>query len=575
MELKDLYDEKYQFIRELGQGGFGQVFLAEEKISERRVAIKELKDASPDKQQDIIREIQTISQFNRHHIVSYYHHFQQDGKLFLVMEYCPGGDLLQAQQQHHYQWQELIGFMKAVAYEMHEVHKKGIVHRDIKPNNLLLTGQGIVKITDFGIANTLGGTPPYMSPEALQGDLKTKTDRRVDIYALGVTMMELLTGRNPFKFRTGEQIIAIHDEGNFPIKNLPDWQQEVILKAIRKEPELRFQTMLEFAEALEAKHVPLVLNKEMVKAGNIAQEAENLLGRKKWRKAIGLLDHAENQYPESVHVLQLKGEYLMRTHQMREALSYYKKAISLNTRLDIQKELGSIYLSLKNYPTAISLLSDHLYRHPADLEAYNLLLQCYYETGRYEAGMDLAETILDEHGDQPCFLNNYRICNIMQCNGDGLARPKLECKYEHPFMDYNWSVLTEQNLSHNYFNKPLMTSKLLFMDYRFRDLEKHSLHLLDDGGADIDEEAMGSFLIPIGRKGYPKNKIQVPDGTAASRRHCLIINAKDDVWLLDLDSTGTYLNGECIANREQLIGVNEIKVANTTLRITTDREMLI
>ena len=88
-----LYDNRYEYIKDLGEGGFGKVFLAKEKVSNRLVAIKQLKNTDKLKQEDIIHEIEIVSKFENPNIVSYYHHFSQDEQLFLVMEYCSGGSL--------------------------------------------------------------------------------------------------------------------------------------------------------------------------------------------------------------------------------------------------------------------------------------------------------------------------------------------------------------------------------------------------------------------------------------------------------------------------------------------------
>ena len=103
------------------------------------------------------------------------------------------------------------------------------------------------------------------------------------------------------------------------------------------------------------------------------------------------MELANNNYPDNVSVLQSFGKYYLLLQKIDKAKVFFEKALRLNPRLDVQKDLGWINLENKNYSIAISLLSDHLHRHPSDLEAYNLLLQCYYETNRYEAGIELAK----------------------------------------------------------------------------------------------------------------------------------------------------------------------------------------
>ena len=267
--MAKLYDNKYEYLKDLGEGGFGKVFLAREKVSKRLVAIKQLKNTDKQNQEDIIHEIEIVSKFENPNIVAYYHHFWQDELLFLVMEYCAGGNLRHKMKAQEISATDVFNWMQTLAECLRTVHKKGIIHHDIKPDNILFSENGTIKISDFGIANTGAGTRAYMSPEALNWDSKTKTDPRVDIYAIGVTMMELLAGKNPFFFQSKEQIIELHQRADFPIKQLPNWQQEIILKAINKVPELRFQYMVELEEAIKAKVVPVVFNKEILKAAEL------------------------------------------------------------------------------------------------------------------------------------------------------------------------------------------------------------------------------------------------------------------------------------------------------------------
>jgi serine/threonine protein kinase len=292
-----LYDSRYEYVKDLGEGGFGKVFLAKEKVSNRLVAIKQLKNTDKLKQEDIIHEIEIVSKFENQNIVAYYHHFWQGEQLFLVMEYCAGGSLRDKMKDNNLVATEIFKWIKILAECLRVVHKKGIIHHDIKPDNILFSENGTIKISDFGIANTGGGTRAYMSPEALNWDSRSKSDPRVDIYAIGVTLIELLTGKNPFFFLSKEQIHELHQKADFPINHLPNWQQEIILKAINKTPELRFQYMVELEEAINAKAVPVIFKKEILKAAELVEYAEKALRTKKWRNAAKYLEHANKTYP--------------------------------------------------------------------------------------------------------------------------------------------------------------------------------------------------------------------------------------------------------------------------------------
>lgn len=570
-----VYDNKYHFEKELGKGGFGRVFLAKEQVSNRLVAIKQLNNQDKAEQEKIVYEIQVVAQFNHPNIVTYHHHFYQDDLLFLVMEYCSGGSLRDAITSKKTNATEIINWITELSETLDFVHEKEIIHHDIKPDNILFAENGKIKISDFGIANTGAGTRAYMSPEALSWDRKSVMDARVDIYALGVTLMELLSGSNPFFYQSKEQILALHDTSDFPIKKLPNWQQEIILKSINKVPELRFQSMNDFAEALKSKQVPLILNKDIIKAGEFADKAEKLLNTKKWSRAGALLEFAAGQYPNNVSVVRVLGKYYLMQQKISKAKRCYEKALQLNSRLDVQKDLGWLNLESANYPTAISLLSDHLHRNPSDYEAYNLLLQCFYETNRYEAGMDLARTLLDINPDNACFANNYYICCAMHNIGQTVFPNTVLKARSNDFVDYNFSIILESEPTHGKDKKPTLKSKLLFMDYRFHKMTLNTLHFIQ---ANISKAKIGStdkLIIKFGREGYEVNDIEIPGGTAISRRHCIIINCKDDVWLYDLNSTGTYVNNELVKDKVPLIGLNTIRVGKVEYQITTDKDKLL
>lgn len=569
--MKNLYNNQYEYIKTLGEGGFGRVFLAIEKKSRRKVAIKELKDKNDLNQQGIIHEIQQVAKFNHTHIVSYYHHFEEDGLLYLVMEYCENGTLANQKCTAD----EIIEYIKQVSIALGDLHQKNIIHHDIKPNNILLAQNKQVKIADFGMANKSGGTRAYMSPEMLHYERTALSDERVDVYALGVTLMELLTGTNPFYYKSKEEIMEIHHAKNFPFQKLSGWQQEVILKAIHIIPELRFQTMADFTEALALRQVPIFLNKHSIMANNAAEKMTQLLKAKKWSKVISNLEYLETNFPTSVNVLKVLGDYHLSQNNIKAAKKFYNEALSLNPRIDIQKELAIINIALRNYPIAISLISDYLHRNSSDMEAYNLLLQCYYETSRYEAGIELGKMLLSIYKNNPIFSNNYYLCHIMFNMPYAILPNTVLTQKDNPFIDYNMGVCFETHLSHSYENDPTLKSKLLFADYRFHKLQLGDLYFTNDNPACVFLNDFPLFIIKIGRKGYGGNIIAVEESTAVSRRHCLLINAKDDYWLYDLNSTGVLLDGKKIESKVAIIGLKKITIHNTEIKVNTDKSKLL
>lgn len=576
--MTNLYDNKYRLIKDIGQGGFGKVFLAKEEFSGQQVAIKQLYNTDKKRQGNIIHEMQMVSRFNHPNIVNYKHHFVEDDLLYIVMEYCALGDLRKLMSDRKLVSTFVWKWMKQLTDTLQHVHKKGIVHHDIKPANILFTDNRELKITDFGVANSAGGTKAYLSPEALIGDADQGHDTREDIYALGVTLLELLTGTNPFIGKTSDEIFELHERKEFGIEKLPAWQQEIILKAIAAIPELRFQTMFEFGEAIESHAVPLIFDKEAIKAGEIATKADMLMKKKKWISAFSLLDYAEKNLKPNVNVLLQKGRYYLLSHRVKLAKQYYDKALLWNPRLNIQKELGWINLELQNYPTAISLLSDHLHRNPSDFEAFNLLAHCYYLTNRYEACIDLLQMLLELDPKNKCFANNYYICCTL-FNMRSIVFPDEILKTSQSdnfFLDYNLGVVLESQLSHNYDESPFMKSKLLFMDYRFNQYNTSNLFVkVNPSGSKPKELVFTQPIIKIGRKGYEINEIEVPGKIIISRRHCVLINYRNDIWLYDLGSIGTYVNDEKIATKMPLIGRNTLRIGTVTIEITNEPNKLL
>jgi serine/threonine protein kinase len=570
-----LYDNRYSFIKDLGNGGFGKVFLAKEKISNRYVAIKQLLNTNKSEQEDIIHEIEIVSKFENPNIVTYYHHFYEEEVLYLVMEFCSGGTLRDKISNNKVTPAEAIEWIQSLATCLRVIHKRGIVHHDIKPDNIVFTQNGTIKIADFGVANKNIGTRSYMSPESFSWQNDTRQDPRVDIYALGVTFMELLTGKNPFSYLSVEDILEKHLSADFPIQELPNWQQEIILKAINKTPELRFQFMIELEEALKAKSVPIIFSKDNLKAAELIELADKALRTNKWRNAWKYLELANKRYKNNVSVLQALGKYNLRIQKIEIAKSFYERALKLNPRLDVQKDLGWINLEAQKYPVAIGLLSDHLHRNPADYEAYNLLIRCYYETNRYETAMELSKMIMEANPSLPCFANNYFIAFVLNANGKSLPPKSKLDQSNNPFIVYNLSVFEEEELSHNYKKYPTLKSKLLFMDFQFNTLKENTITILETNNKNDTPTSISEPIIKFGRTEYNQNNIEVSGGNAVSRRHCVIINSKDNVWLYDLKSTGTYLNDEEITSKIPIIGFNKLKIDDVFFTITTDKTKLL
>jgi pSer/pThr/pTyr-binding forkhead associated (FHA) protein len=136
-------------------------------------------------------------------------------------------------------------------------------------------------------------------------------------------------------------------------------------------------------------------------------------------------------------------------------------------------------------------------------------------------------------------------------------------------------VITEEKISHNYKKSPTLKSKLLFMDFQFNTLKENTITILETNNGNKSPTSLSQPIIKFGRTEYTQNNIEVSGESAVSRRHCVIINSKDNVWLYDLDSTGTYLNDEKVTNKAPLIGFNKLVINSVYFKITTDNNKLI
>ena len=140
---------------------------------------------------------------------------------------------------------------------------------------------------------------------------------------------------------------------------------------------------------------------------------------------------------------------------------------------------------------------------------------------------------------------------------------------------YNFSVVNESVLTHAWQSAPTLKSKLLFMDYRFRKLLRSPLFISDEPTAAKKPRPINKLIITFGRVGYQVNDVQVTGSANVSRRHCVVVNCRNDVWLYDLQSTGTFVNGERVKGKLPLIGRNIVRVGSTEFVITSDKDNLI
>jgi serine/threonine protein kinase len=576
ISIGDKLDGKYVVIRRLGSGGFGEVFLAEdEAIPERKVAIKVLLQRGSGDHSNLIWEMQTLARFNHAGVVGFYHHFTADDHLCLVMEYCGGGsmdDLLATGGKHSEA--EVMKWGLDLCRTLAFVHQKDIVHHDVKPANVLFTADGKIKLGDFGVANRNTGTRMYLAPEMLLGEQVSRTDPRVDIYALGLTMLEALTGIHPFENFNQEEALQARIAHDFVPDILPRWVQDVLLRATHPKPELRFQTMQDFGEAIREKRVLYIFDRNRIRAHVLAEKAEAQIARKRWNAAEKLVVHALHLSPDCVAALLAAGRCQLLIRRIDRAKEYFSKAVSISPRTQVQKELGWLNLEEGRLPIAISLLTDHLQRNPSDYEAYNLLLKCFFLSDRFEVGMDLAGTLLNEKAVNDCFRNNRFLCKLLN-NGytaKALNEADADVVITNPFISYNLAVAREQPRAWAK-GGPTLKSKVLFQEYRFGSQHPSKQNTVAVHMSASNRREMTKPILSIGS--LPGNDVVITD-SSVSRRHAVIINFPNDVWVHDLGSTcGTEVNGKRLTGRAFLDGVHDIKVGRIALRVGAAAGLLV
>ncbi len=281
-------NDRYEIHRRLARGGMAQVYLARDRSLDRPVAVKELVPefaADPSFVERFRREAQAAANLSHPNVVGVYDWGAQDGTYFIVMEYVDGPSLSRVlRTDGPFHPRRAAEIATEVAAGLGFAHSRGVVHRDVKPGNVLLTRSGQAKVTDFGIARALSspdedltqagsvmGTATYFSPEQAQG---LAVDPRSDLYSLGVVLYELVTGRPPF---TGDTPLAIaykhvQDEPARPstmISGLPVSLEAIIMKLMSKRPDDRYST----AEDLRADlnrflaGEPTVAERDLVAAG--------------------------------------------------------------------------------------------------------------------------------------------------------------------------------------------------------------------------------------------------------------------------------------------------------------------
>jgi serine/threonine-protein kinase len=254
--------ERYVLGKLLGKGGMGAVYKARDCLLERDVAYKVLPESTANDRKaldQLLQEARSAAALNHPNIVTIHDVGVADGRAFISMELVDGNSYAAIlRREMRLAISDVLHFLVSVCQGLDHAHRRGVIHRDIKPSNILLTSEDRVKIVDFGLARSvdagggrIGGTLKYIAPEQARGEA---TDARTDLYSLGATLYELLTGHAPF---TSGNLVEHHLQSPVPPLgpergDVPPALEALVLRCLEKEPSARFDSARAILAAVQS-----------------------------------------------------------------------------------------------------------------------------------------------------------------------------------------------------------------------------------------------------------------------------------------------------------------------------------
>lgn len=356
----NLIADRYEVFKHIGQGGMADVFLAVDTILHRRVAIKILRSELCTDAVSVLRferEAQAATALSHPNIVEIYDVGEYKGHHYIVMEYVEGKTLKKViQQRGALLKEETVDIMKQLVSATAEAHRRGIIHRDIKPQNVIVKSDGSIKILDFGIAlakggiqltqaNNVMGSVHYLAPELARGESATAQS---DIYALGIVMYEMLVGDVPFKADSAVQVALLQMRNDVPdvrsINSLiPQSLGNIIARATAKDPSRRYRSCNEMLLDLKTCLRPERLNEPKVNIGKSV--------------AIRELEEKEKIYDTKLNNANVKNDRTKSTTRTTKPAidtqpKHNKLAMSLLVTLLCLLAVAGIYFGIREYNEA-------------------------------------------------------------------------------------------------------------------------------------------------------------------------------------------------------------------------------
>uniref|UniRef100_A0A8C7EBS3 non-specific serine/threonine protein kinase n=1 Tax=Nothoprocta perdicaria TaxID=30464 RepID=A0A8C7EBS3_NOTPE len=266
--------DDYEIIKEIGEGSFGKVFLAKEKVNNEQCVIKEI-SLTKVKQQNLSsqKEVILLAKMKHANIVTFYASLQEKNKLYIVMEYCDGGDLRKRINMQHgvlFDEDQILSWFVQIALGLKYIHDRKILHRDVKAQNIFLSKKGkVAKLGDFGVARELNntlelacscvGTPYYLSPEICEN---RPYNNKTDIWSLGCVLYELCALKHPFEGNSLHQLVLKICGGHFqPVSPNYSYDLKILISQLfkispRDRPSINSILRKPFLEKLVVRHLP-------------------------------------------------------------------------------------------------------------------------------------------------------------------------------------------------------------------------------------------------------------------------------------------------------------------------------
>ena len=400
---------RYHIIQELGRGGMGIVYKGHDPILDRPVAIKILSQQlvqNAEAKDRFIREAQAAARLNHPNISGIFDISEHEGIYYIVFEFISGRSLDKIlKEKKFFPYNEALKIFLPACQALDYAHQHGIVHRDVKPGNILVSEEGNVKVSDFGIAwveaahtitqpGEIIGSFFYFSPEQARGE---KVDRRADIYSLGIMLYEMLTGRLPFQADNPAALIQMHltaepDPPTMVNSTIPRKLEDALLKAMRKDPADRFQSVKEMITELTLEEMPVDLYKTSISPSEAA--LHNILGNNYYKQ--GKLDLAILEW-EKATVLD---PYNALTHNnlgtaydglgnLENAVTEYGRAVDLNPNNFVAHyNLGSAYYRKGDVENSIEEYRKVTVLNPKFAPAYYNLGNGFYKLGKIDQAIE-------------------------------------------------------------------------------------------------------------------------------------------------------------------------------------------